>query len=421
MRLASRNATMLTGLGVILALVLALYISLTASTGLPGQSFGTASADFDGIGGLREGDDVRSASVRIGQVRSISYRDGKAHVVMQFGEGEKVYQDARAAVVARSALGQNFVMVDTGTPGAGRLEDGGALRDSGIVSPVNLDQVLSVLDKRTRAKTASTLREVGTGIGGRSEDLADFLDTAPDMLGDLSVVSRSLADPETNLDGMLRASATLAGRFDGRADHVGSLLRNLTTTMDALSVDDGKPLDDSLAVAPAALQSTRKAMQDLRVPLTDLDAAMRTGLPGAQALGRATPDLRGVLREGIAPLSKVPGVARQAEPAVGKLSTLMADARPLAPKLEKTFASAAEPTAVLAPYTPEFIRFFERWNSANRHRDKSGHYLRIYLVVRPESLDGTVPIRDPLVHRNPYPAPGQADRDRATGILGGTS
>jgi phospholipid/cholesterol/gamma-HCH transport system substrate-binding protein len=96
----------------------------------------------------------------------------------------------------------------------------------------------------------------------------------------------------------------------------------------------------------------------------------------------------------------------------------MADARPLAERLEKTLASTHQPTAVLAPYAPEMSQFFRYWVSANRPQDKSGHYLRISLLLRPETVDGVLGVRDPLVHRNPYPAPGQAQRDRATSILG---
>jgi phospholipid/cholesterol/gamma-HCH transport system substrate-binding protein len=418
MRLASKNAVRGAGIAVILGLVLALYLSLTASTGLPGQSFRTVRADFDHVGGLREGDDVRTASVRIGQVRSITFEDGKARVEMKLDPDQDVYQDASAAIVARSALGQNFVMIDPGTTAAGQLPEEGQIADGAVSSPVNLDEVLSVLDPATRKAAANTIYETGTGAAGHSKDLADVLAVAPELLADLQAVAATLADPETDLDGLLQRSALLAGRFDGRTDHLGRLMGHLSTTVEALSVNEGAALDDTLEQAPSALDSTTTAMQDLRGPLTDLDVAMRGLLPGGRSLAQSTPALRAVLREGVGPLDKVPGVADQAVPTVEALTTAIADARPLADRLRATFAHAEEPTGVLAPYTPEFVRFFERWNSANQHRDKSGHYLRIYLVVRPESLTGSIPVRDPLVHRNPYPAPGTADSDRASTLLG---
>ena len=418
MRLASPSTIRLVGIAVILGFALALYLSLTASSGLPGQSFRTTSAAFDDVGGLRVGDDVRTASVRIGQVRDITYEDGKAHVDMQLDSGEDVYRDATAVIVARSALGQNFVMIDPGKPAAGQMPQDGRLDDAGVTSPVNLDQVLSVLDRPTRKATASLIYETGTGAAGHALDLSDALNRAPELLRDLRVVARALAAPEAELDELLRSSEQLSSRFEGRTDDLGRLMTDMSSTLDALAVDEGAPLGQTIEEAAPTLDTTTKALKDLREPLEQLDAGMTALRPGARALGAATPDLRAVLRDGEPVLDKVPDVAEDARPAVSSLAGAMDDARPLASRLKKTFASAAEPTSVLAPYTPELIRFFERWNSANQYGDKSGHYLRIALVVRPESVSGVLPIEDPFVHRNPYPAPGQSDTDRATSLLG---
>lgn len=419
MRLASRSVTLIVGLVVLVGLGLAVYLSLTASSGLPGQSFRIFSVDFDNVGDLRDGDDVRSASVRIGQVRDITYQDNKARVEVQVDPGQQIYRDAKAAVVERSALGQNFVMVSPGSPSAGALPQDGRLSDSGISSPVELDQVLSVLDAPTRKATGSTIKEVGTGLAGHSQDLADALTAAPALVHDLQTVAASLAAPDADLTGLLQTSDRLAQRFNGRTEHIGRLVRQTRQTVRAVAVDGGVPLGDTLDDAPGTLQDARIALRGLRTPLDDLGTSMHTLLPGATALGRSTPDLRHVLRDGVVPLGKVPGVAKDSSPAVSNLTTAVRDARPLATRLQKTVSASDHTTAVLAPYTPEIVRFFQYWTSANQYSDKSGHYLRITLLVRPETLDGIVPSRDPLVHRDPYPAPGQAENDRATTILGG--
>ncbi|HWU20577.1 MAG TPA: MlaD family protein [Nocardioides sp.] len=419
MRLATSSIVRIVGLAVVLGLVLAIYLALTASTGLPGQSFRMANADFSDVGGLRVGDDVRTASVRIGQVRQISFIDGKARVELALNPDQPVYQDASALVVARSALGQNFVMLDPGSARSGALPSGGSLQDSRVKAPVELDQVLSVFTARTRAGTASFLRQAGEGAAGHSQDLSDVLKSSPRLLRDLQVVSSDLADRRTDLSGLLQSSAQLASRFDGRSAEIGHLMGDLDTTMSAIGVDDGRQVDGILAAAPPALDNTTKAMADLRGPLTDLGRGMRSLHPGAAALGRATPDLRAALRESVPVLDKVKGVATLATPAAQSLSNVMLDARPLARHLGKTMSNAARTTAVLAPYMPEVIRFFEDWNSANQYGDASGHYLRIALVVRPESITGVLPVRDLLVHRDPYPAPGQATRDRSSSLLGG--
>jgi len=418
MRVATQRTAMLAGAAVLAALVGAVYLALTASRGLPGQDHRLVRAEFSSVGGLRVGDDVRKASVRVGQVREVELEDDHAVVTMQLDADALVYEDARAAVQSRSALGQNFIALESGDPASGSLGNDSSIPLSRTTPPAILDEALSALDTKTRRNAAATLQQVGGGLAGHSQDLHDAALHADDLLRDLRVVARAASADPSELEGLIESTSDLAARFRGRDDQVASLIDNLGRTLDAVGVDDGAAVGRTLKAAPGTLDQVRASMVDLRTPLADLERAMVTLRPGATALGRATPDLRGTLREAVGPLGRVAEVAKQAVPAVGSLNRLMIDARPLAGRAEKTLASTHEPSAVLAPYAPEISQFFTYWVSANKPQDASGHYLRINLIFRPESLDGTLPIRDPFVHRNAYPAPGQAQRDRATTIFG---
>jgi phospholipid/cholesterol/gamma-HCH transport system substrate-binding protein len=419
MRVATQRTSMLVGAAVLAALVGAVYLALTASRGLPGQDHRLVRAEFSSVGGLRVGDDVRKASVRIGQVREVELDGNHAVVTMQLDADAEVYGDARAAVQSRSALGQNFVALDAGDPATGPLARNDSIPQSRTTPPTTLDEALSSLDRKTRTSLAATLQQVGGGLVGHSQDVHDAALHSHSLLRNLGAVAQAASADPSELAGLIQSTGDLAARFHGREDRVASLVDNLGRTLDAIAVDDGAAVEGTLKVAPATLDQVRSSMVDLRAPVADLERAMVTLRPGSFALGQATPDLRGTLRESVGPLGRVTEVAQKAVPAVGSLNHLMIDARPLVNRLEKTFASTHEPSAVLAPYAPEIAQFFTYWVSANKPHDASGHYLRINLVLRPESLDGVLPVRDPFVHRNAYPAPGQAQRDRATSIFGG--
>lgn len=418
MRVATKSTAMIVGAGVMVALIGAVYLALTASRGLPGQDHRLVRAEFDSVGGLRVGDDVREASVRVGQVRGVELKGDLALVTMQLDEDAEVYQNARVSVQSRSALGQNFIALEAGDAASGALPDDATIPTARTTQPTTLDEVLSVLDAKTRKQLAASLQQVGGGLVGHSQNLHDAALHADELLGDLRVVGRAASADPDELTGLIRSTGDLASRFRGRGHQVTALTENLGRTLEAIAVDGGDPLDRTLQAAPETLEAVRTSMVDLRSPVQDLERSMATLRPGAEALGRATPDLRGTLREVVGPLGRVVDVADRSVPAVDSLTDLVDDARPLAPRLEKTLASAHRPSAVLAPYAPEIAQMFTYWVSANKHRDSSGHYLRITLVLRPENVTGTVPIRDPFVHRNPYPAPGQAQRDRADSILG---
>jgi phospholipid/cholesterol/gamma-HCH transport system substrate-binding protein len=409
---------MLAGLGVVAFFVGAVYLALTASSGLPGQSHRLVHAAFPTVGGLRVGDEVRKASVRIGQVSDITLDGDRALVTLQLDSDETVYRNATVAIESRSALGQNFVALAAGAPGAGDLADGQLIPTSHAHGPASLDDVLSTFDPKTRAATSSAIRELGGGLAGHGDELHAAVLNAPDLLRDLGTVSRAAAAPSTDLAGLLRSTEALASRFDGREQQLAELTDDVSITLSSLAVDDGRALGDTISQAPATLSQARTALVALQTPLSDLQRGMESLRPGARALGAATPNLRGALRESLVPLGKVASVAQQAQPAVAGLRDLLHDARPLAPRLEDLLASTHSPAAVLAPYAPEISRFFTWWSSANRFSDKSGNYLRIELLFRPESVAGASGLSDPLLHRNPYPAPGQAPRDRANSIVG---
>lgn len=411
--------TLAAAAGVIGLLGVALYAALFASAGLPGTSKTTVDAEFSNVGGLRVGDEVREASKRIGRVQSIKVVGDHAVARLTLSDTEAVYADANAAVWARSGLGQNFVEINRGTKAAGPLGDK-AIPMARTVAPTDLDKLLNVLDPKTRKGLRTTLLEAGGGMEGHSQALADFLATAPDTLKDLASVSQVLADDDTDLAGLLSATEQLAGHFRGREQQVSSLIRQTTDTLNALGGDtNAEPLKQTLENAPVTLTNLRSGLESLDKPLADLATATKVMQPGARALGSSTNDLRAVLRNAQEPLNKVPGFSNEANPALESLTSGMTDFRPLAERLEYTFNVTQGAAAYMAPYAPEIADFFDYWHSANGDGDKAGHWLRLGFVVRPESLTGGIPVKDPFTHRNPYPAPGQAQRDRAPGFIGG--
>ncbi len=379
-------------------------------------------AAFDDVGALRAGDDVRIAGVRVGQVKDVRLIAGKPVVTMRFDKGRKIYHDASAltaTVAARSALGQKYVDVRPGTPGSGELGRDEIIPSSKTGDAQELSDVLRVLDQPTRDALGSTLRQAGGGLGGHSQDFKDVAGALPQLLPDLATISQALyTDNGADLITMLRAANSLAQSFEGHQQQLAELTDRVDRTLRALDVDDATPLGNTLDKAPQTLVDARAALDQLRAPLAQTGQAM-TGLqPGAVALGDATDDVRGVLREGVPPLDKVPGVAGQTDPAVTDLTKVMSDAKPLAPRLVQAVHSVREPLGVLAPYAPEVSLFFSYMANALSDGDAAGHWLRIYPIVGTETVSGIVPIQDPTTHRNAYPAPGEAAHDKSTSVVG---
>lgn len=413
------SRSMRAGVIVLTLLILVVYLTFKAQTGLPFAPTTTVRALVENVHSLRANDDVRRLSKRIGRVSAIAYdgdrSGGVAEVTMAIDGDVEVYRDAHAEIWDVSALATKFVELDLGTAAAGPLGDR-PIPAARTVGSADLYQLLDVLDKPTRDAATRVVRELGGGSAGHGKDLQDALTNAPDLLADLGTVSRALAAKETGLPDLLRDVDQLAGRFRDRQQELAALVDRSARTMRAVSVDGGRPLADTLGRLPSTLDSARGMLDAARQPLADTASAMRELEPGAGALARSETDLRGVLVGGVPVAGKVPGVARQAEPVVEDLTRTLADARPLAPPLRAAIGDLLTPLRVLAPYAPEIGQLFVRGHSFVSEGPADGiRYARLGLAPGLATATGGL-LASGNYAQNQYPAPGQASYDRATGL-----
>jgi phospholipid/cholesterol/gamma-HCH transport system substrate-binding protein len=86
-------------------------------------------ADFVSVAGIKLGDPIEIAGVRIGKVEGIALADDRARLTLRVSDGVKLQEDVIASVRARGLIGDKFVLV---TPGASEkiIPAGGKIRDT---------------------------------------------------------------------------------------------------------------------------------------------------------------------------------------------------------------------------------------------------------------------------------------------------
>ncbi|WP_040588349.1 MlaD family protein [Sciscionella marina] len=408
----ARGRSWLVGVALLAVVVACGYVALTAGSGPPAQEHTRITVAFADVGQLDTGADVRRNSVRIGQVQQIRHSGDQALVTMDLHGDYAVYRNARAAMWDVNALGQKFVELEPGSPGSGRLGDRTVPRTQ-TASATDIDQLLDTFDPKTRDATRSAVRELGSGVAGQSVQLHDFLTSAPGVLTDVGAIAGTLGSRDADLPSLLASANRLSTTLVGRTPQLRDLLRRATTTLQAVNVDGGRPLGDTVSGLPDTLTDVRRIAGTLHGPLDDTRSAVTGLAPGIRSLAAATPDLRAVLAHGVTPLRKVPGVATAANPAVQGLTTTLHDARPVVPRVTAALSSANPFLAALAPYSVDLPTLAARGaNFANgRYYDKQGlvfGYVHIFPVVSAGSVAGLT-----QQGYNPYPAPGTADQDGA--------
>jgi phospholipid/cholesterol/gamma-HCH transport system substrate-binding protein len=391
------------GCVVLIGIILVMVLTGKVPTGLPFLPTTTVRAEFHDIHSLQVNAEVRRNSQYIGRVSGIQVDGDRALITMQLDGHQTVYRDAHARIWDVSALATKFVELDFGTPASGSLGSRvlPAARDE---DSADLDQLLNVFDPQTRVAVQSTLRQIGGGAVGHSDDLHAYLDTAYRTLPEAGTVAEDLASGEFNLPALIHSADTLTSRFLGRTQEISQLVTQSDATFRALMVDGGNPLRDTLASAPSTLAQVRPALDSLDGPLSDAAAATRDFAPGAEGLGSATPDLRGFLREVPTALNGVPDVAHDAKPAVEELTNTMSDARPFAPRVRLGLESLDPPLEVVSQYGGDIANWILRGRSfVSQGPEPAKRFARLIITPGIEGL---------TVARDSYPKPGEASRDR---------
>jgi phospholipid/cholesterol/gamma-HCH transport system substrate-binding protein len=107
-----------------------------------GDSGYTVFADFPTVAGLKRGDPVEIAGVKVGRVESLGLADDRARLALRIDEGVKIQEDAIASVRARGLIGDKFVLVSPG--GSERIiPAGGKIRET--ESPPDIPDLIGKL------------------------------------------------------------------------------------------------------------------------------------------------------------------------------------------------------------------------------------------------------------------------------------
>jgi phospholipid/cholesterol/gamma-HCH transport system substrate-binding protein len=124
---ASRATQFIVGLFALLGIVALAILSfrLGQISILPTPSY-QLYANFDNISGLKDGDEVDIAGVKVGKVLSETLVGNQAHVTIQINHGVKIDDEAIASIRSTGIIGGKYISIQLG-PSEKMLADGGRI------------------------------------------------------------------------------------------------------------------------------------------------------------------------------------------------------------------------------------------------------------------------------------------------------
>jgi phospholipid/cholesterol/gamma-HCH transport system substrate-binding protein len=247
---------------------------------------------------LVAGDEVTIDGFPVGRVESLWPVDGGADVSLQLHpEYAPLYRDARAMVKTKNLLGETYVELNRGTPPAGLLPDGGRIDLQHTLVPVEVSQVLDVLDASTRDRLVVLVNELGETVQGRGQDLNASAADLSDVARSLETIAQAVASQSGHLDALLldlrkvldtlaayhaqlhqlvadwdRLMQALASRETDLQGVVVQEDRVVSVLDQALAGGNARGLHDAIAEAPTLLDNTNHYLVNGQVVFGDLNA-----------------------------------------------------------------------------------------------------------------------------------------------------
>lgn len=295
----------LAGLGLVIALVLILAVSLGLFAGKFTETVPvTVISDRAGLV-MNPDAKVKMRGVQVGTVKSIDYRsDGTAALLLDMDPSQMhlIPQNVNVDIASSTVFGAKFVNLEAPKTPQGELQRGQVLAGEHVTTEVNtvFQQLVQVLDKVDPTKLNETLGALAQAFSGRGEKFGQTLSDFNALLAKLEPSLPNLArDIET-------AVPTLNAYADASPDLMGTF-QNMTTLSNSI-VDEQDNLDQFLIssigladLGNEVVGGNRQALTsavDVLVPTTDLLYQYRKslwcGIGGLVPFAKSPPQFSGI-------------------------------------------------------------------------------------------------------------------------------
>jgi phospholipid/cholesterol/gamma-HCH transport system substrate-binding protein len=332
--------------------------------------------------------DVRHAGVKVGQVQRIATRVDNAVLLLELQSASTpVHRDATVLVRTKTLSGENYVDLDPGSARTAAVPSGGILPLGNAGQAVQLDEVLSTFDRRTRRNFQRVLDGLGRGLRRNGPALNRFLDGSATLVDNSQSVTAVLARDRRDVASLIANLGDVAHALGDRAGAIHRLARSSLAVSRAVAERD-RQLRAGLHVLPAFLAQSRTTIAHLGRFSPTATPVLRDLRIGTERLLPATRLLAPTADRARTAMQALRRFAATAEPMTAHLRPF-ADA---AARLTKPLASLLRQynpfAAYLEPYARELAAVLGNMRAGTEYYDALGHYGRVGQVFSKSAIAG---------------------------------
>jgi phospholipid/cholesterol/gamma-HCH transport system substrate-binding protein len=249
------------GIFVVLAIFAAIFIiEMVGATDIFQRGY-RVNAQFETVQELKVGDSVKMAGVEIGRVEKIALAGDKVAVTMKLHPNAVVKTDSQAVIKFAGLMGQNFVAISFGTPGAPKVDPDTQLQ---TVEQPDLSAIMAKLDS-----AAGGIANVAKSFSGESID--NLLGPMTDLIKQNSARITSTLSNMASISGQIANGQGTVGKVIYDQTLYTSALNTVTNLQDAVTqakqlvngISSGQGTLGKLATDDALYNSTTASMTNL--------------------------------------------------------------------------------------------------------------------------------------------------------------
>lgn len=231
-----------------------------------------------------QGQTLRVAGVKVGDVADVSLEDGVA--IVTFGMDRDflpVYQDASILLRPQTGLKDMFFEMDPGTEEEGAIEEGGTVPLENTAPDVNLDELLAALDTDTQAYLRLLLVGAGQGLDGRDKELGKVLGSLGPLTKSLDQINSKVAERKDNLRRLITNFNLLAKEVGKSEQSLTDLVTFSNTAVGAIAEQDPS-VQRAIQLLPSTLRQSTTTLNNVAAFADQLGPAFNDLRPFARNL-----------------------------------------------------------------------------------------------------------------------------------------
>jgi virulence factor Mce-like protein len=348
------------GLIAIVLVVIAFYLAFAKSLPFAGEGY-QLRAVFQDAQNIRVKSPVRVAGVDVGEVTEVEHLldengdglDGAVITMRIDDEGRPVREDVTLQLRPRLFLeGNLFVDMHPGSPGEDELEGDSLIPIEQTSASVQLDQVLTSLQKPVRDDLQLFLKEFGGALDrfGGAEGFRELFRTSAPAYRSTSQVNEALLGTQPgDLAGLVRNLDSVVEALDRNEEQLKGLVTNARVVTGSFAAESDA-LEEAIVELPRALEVGRPALAKLNTSFPALRAFSRELRPGVRVANRTLSDTTPFIRQLRKLVSKkeLRGLTADLRPTVPNLADL---AKSTVPFLEEARALSSCFNNVVIPWS----------------------------------------------------------------------